>query len=136
MAARIKRPDTAFSLDKPNRRAGGSKPLKLEEHKAWIRGLPSLISGRRDVEAAHISMRDASAGKVSRGKSQKASDCWIVPLDRDLHREIHAVGEPEFAKRYGVDLVKIAAALYLHHALGDDDAALLSIQQTWRGGNQ
>lgn len=134
MASRIKKPETSFSLDKPRRQTRGRKPLKLEEHRAWIRKLPGLVDGdHRTVEAAHISVKDARFGKPSRGKSQKSDDIYLVPLSKRLHMEIHQIGEPAFEDKYGVDLVLIAVALFVHHINDDEEAALAVISRTWEG---
>lgn len=135
MALRIKRPPTAFSADKPKREVRGRKPLVIEAHRQWIRQLPSLITGEvGTVEAAHISMKDARAGKVSRGKSQKVDDFYLVPLSRKLHAEIHDIGEPAFEKKYGIDLVRIAMALYIHGTNANDAAAHAMIATTYGKG--
>lgn len=129
-AFRIRRPGSAFSNDPPSRDTRGRQPVKLEAHRAWIRSLPGLIdAATTDVDAAHISKKDAAAGKVSRGKGRKTDDFYLIPLSRGLHNEIHAIGEVAFEEKYGIDLVRIALALYAVH--GDDVKALIAIRQTF-----
>jgi hypothetical protein len=131
MSARIVRPATAFSKDKPARETRGRRQLKLDAHRKWVGSLPSLVTGRRgDVEVAHVSMADPSAGKTSRGKGKKADDIYVVPLSAELHREQHSIGERAFARKYGIDLVKIALALCVHSQ--DDEAADMIIKETVR----
>ncbi len=131
MAGQIPRSTTAFSKDKPRRATRGRKPVNLDLHRNWIKSLPSLITNRCEkVEVAHISMADPSVGKTSRGKSQKHDDVWVVPLSQHLHLEIHKIGERQFQQKYGLDLNKIAMALYQHS--GDDDIAGLIVSESKR----
>ena len=98
--------------------------IKDEEHLAWIRTLPCILTGRTEgVEAAHIRFSDMRFAKRSVGKGERPDDKWVVPLHHEKHREQHLGNERTFWKDQNTDPVMVAAALYLNS--GDDDAALL-----------
>ena len=129
MAGTIRKPPTAFRKDKPKRATRGRKSVSIQQHRRWIKTLPSLITGTcGNVDCCHISMADPSAGKTSRGKAQKTDDYYVVPLSRALHNEIHDIGERRFQEKYGLDLIRIALALYTNS--GNDDTAELIIGET------
>lgn len=117
MALKITRDPEAFLETRGQRRPRE----KLERHLIFIRRLPSLISGTRPVDAAHIRMGALWAGKRSTGKSEKPNDWWTVPLSRELHAEQHEGGEEEFWRRHGINPLTVAA--YLWAASGDLDMA-------------
>ena len=127
----IKKPNTAFSKDKPKRVTRGRKPVKLDAYRKWIKSLPSLITAKRtDVEVAHVSLADPTVGKRTRGKSQKADDFYVVPLSRVLHAEAHRIGEKAFQRQYSINLINIAMAFYIH--AGDDETAELIVSESVR----
>ena len=64
-------------------------PVKSKPYLEWLHGLPCIITGRQPVEAAHVSFANPKFGATGRGKGQKASDRWALPLHPDLHREQH-----------------------------------------------
>lgn len=131
MAGRIIQSSTAFSIGKANRMTGGRPQVKLVKHRAWVKKLPSLITGKRGtVEVAHISLVDPTVGKTGRGYGKKEDDYWVVPLSLVLHNESHDFGERAFMKKYDLDLVKIALGLF--HCSGDDEAGELIVSQTIR----
>lgn len=67
---------------------------------AWVRALPSVVSGKGPCVNAHV--RGDGAGR-------KADYCWIVPLTRDEHDGLHFVGVRAFEHGYSVDLKELAA---------------------------
>jgi hypothetical protein len=115
-AQRIVPPPTAFS------RTSRKQPREQSgDHLAFIRGLPCLVTGRTDgVEAAHIRYGDILFGKRETGKGEKPSDCWVVPLHRDRHRDQHLHGdERDWWRRLGIDPLQVALAL--HRISGDNE---------------
>jgi len=89
---------------RPRRRKFYRGPVRSKKYKAWIRTLPSAVSGRMGCEAAHVG-HDG-------GMRQKASDTTCVPLTPAEHREYHQIGRKDFEKKYGIDLDLVAEALF------------------------
>ncbi|TPM89830.1 hypothetical protein [Mesorhizobium sp. B2-1-3A] len=110
MGFAIKRPATAFSLDKSSK---ATKSFKDEAHLAFIRKLPSVISGVYGCDPAHISAGSPIHNKKRTGGAQKASDCWTVPLTRAEHDAQHDHGdELAWWKLQGIDPFELAIRLY------------------------
>jgi hypothetical protein len=80
-----------------------SAPVKSKGYLAWLHTLPCVVSGRRPVEAAHVSYADWDVGAWGRGKGQKASGRWAVPLHPDLHRDQHQNNEVRWWVSQGID---------------------------------
>ncbi len=90
-------------------------PARDAEYRAWIRTLPSVISGLYGCECAHT----GSDG----GMSQKASDYSTIPLTQEEHREYHQIGKPEFERRHGIRCAELARALYAEWRARRESAA-------------
>jgi hypothetical protein len=114
----VRREPTAFANDKSSK---ATASFKDAAHLAFIRNLPSVVSGEFGCEAAHIRTGSAQHNKKKTGGSQKSSDCWTLPLTPDEHREQHGMNEMEFWRRHGIDPFQVADALY--QATGDIAAA-------------
>lgn len=123
MAFAVRREPTAFSLDPSGRETAR---IKDERHLAWIRTLPSVISGVYGCEACHIRYGDPGYNKPRTGKGRKPDDAWTVPMTPDEHREQHSMNEHLFWLRQGIDPVAIARELY--RVSGDTEAALSIIK--------
>lgn len=119
MAFAIKRDPEAFSRDLSDK---AQKRITDEKHLAFIRSLPSVISGAHGCEACHIRYGDPVYRKKVTGKAQKPDDAWTVPMTPDEHREQHAGNEHEFWARHGIDPLRIARSLYA--ITGDTEAAI------------
>lgn len=78
-------------------------PVRDPKYLAWIRTLPSIVSGRTPCDACHTG--------TDGGMSMKASDYSCVPMTRAEHEEYHRIGREAFARRYGLDFAGIAARL-------------------------
>ncbi len=89
-----------------------TKPAKDSDYLAWLHKLPCCISGRTPVQAAHLSTTNVNWGHFGRGKSQKASDRFALPLHAHLHANQHAGNELDFWKRHGVN--PYLSAVILH----------------------
>lgn len=88
----------------PRRRARRG-PARSWKYRAWIRTLPSVVSGEMGCDAAHTG--------DDGGMSMKASDYSCVPLTRDEHEELdHGMaGHRGFEAKYRVDLAAIVRQL-------------------------
>lgn len=73
-----------------------AKPVKRGTYLQWIRSLPCVVTGTRPVEAAHLSTARPELGHFGRGKQQKASDSWVLPLSPEEHRRQHDMGEKKY----------------------------------------
>lgn len=118
MATRIALADTAFRLSRR-----GKRPRVIAgDHLAFIRQLPSVISGARvHIEAAHIRLGSLPHGKPAPGMGEKPSDQWAVPLTAEEHRlgvaAQHHRGEHLWWAEHNIDPLVIAALLWA--ATGD-----------------
>lgn len=114
----IRRPETAFSLDKSSKQ---TKRIEDDAHLAFIRKLPSVVSGEYGCEACHIRAGSAVHRKKHTGMAQKPDDFWTLPLTPAEHREQHSENELEFWRKYGIDPFDLAQKLY--EVSGDIEAA-------------
>lgn len=105
--------------------AGALKRPRIHDsaYLGFVRSLPSLITGGRPVEAAHIRYPALELGKRPTGKGEKPDDRWAVPLAPELHRQQHAMNERTWWKQHGIDPVVTALALYGAFRDGDRQAA-------------
>jgi Protein of unknown function (DUF968) len=78
-------------------------PARNWKYRAWIRTLPSAVSGQEGCEAAHT----GSDG----GMRQKASDYSCIPLTPEEHREYHQIGKADFEAKYGIDCATLVKRL-------------------------
>ncbi len=110
MAGRFAYHPEAFSKDKSGK---ATKSFKDEAHLAFIRKLPSPISGAYGCDPAHISAGSPIHNKKRTGGGQKASDCWTVPLTRAEHDAQHDHGdELAWWRTHGIDPFELAIKLY------------------------
>jgi hypothetical protein len=72
-------------------------------YRAWIRSLPSAVSGYRGSEAAHTG--------TDGGMSMKASDFSCIPLTPEEHREYHRIGKRAFERKHEIDCQRIVERL-------------------------
>lgn len=125
MALRIKRPDTAFSLDTSRKSQGGR--LVDGKHLAFVRSLVCLATGsEKSIEAAHVRYADPAYSKPGTPLARKPDDRWTVPLCAEAHRtgndSQHSMKERDFWQRLGIDPLAVAEALW--QRTGDRDAGL------------
>ena len=106
---RVQRPATAFSKRGPKIRGRE----RNEAHLAYIRKLPSVVSGKRfNIEACHIRYSDAGTHKLNPGVGRKPHDRYTVPLCADEHRTQHGMNERAFWEMHKINPVSIAAQLW------------------------
>lgn len=121
MASRLVLPATAFATS--TRRTKRDR-IENTSHERFIRELACVVCGdATTVQCAHISYADPRFGKYGRGKSQREESCWTIPLCEQHHRQQHSMAERDFWKSYGIDPVRVAAALYIRTQ--DHEAAIL-----------
>lgn len=101
-----------------------AKPVKDKSYLEFLHELPCVITGQPEVQAAHLSAEAKEWGHMGRGKGQKASDRWSLPLAFHLHNEQHhgKGGEMAFWDRYGINPHALACALYAKWCELDGDA--------------
>jgi hypothetical protein len=109
MAHAWRRPDTAFSLDKSSK---ATRRVEDSAHLAFIRKLPSAVSGLYGCEACHIRTGSAVHKKKHTGGQQKPDDAWCLPLAPDEHKAQHSGNELEFWRSHGIDPFELAIKLY------------------------
>ena len=83
--------------------------IRCPSHLAWVRGHVCAVWDKfcwGNIEAAHV--RSGTDG----GAARKPSDCWVIPLCGHHHSRQHAIGEPEFEKRYAIDMQRLAMQLW------------------------
>lgn len=84
-----------------------------EKHLAFLRTLPCVIcDDPTSTEAAHIRFADIRIGKDNPGVGQKPDDKYALPQCGKHHREQHSGNERAFWKRYGIDAILTALAIY------------------------
>lgn len=115
----IVRHPEAFSLDPSSKK---TRRIEDPAHLAFIRKLPSVISGQYGCEACHIRTGSALHNKKKTGKSQKSSDCWTLPMTPAEHKAQHSENEMAFYRRHGINPFDLAARLY--EVSGDIEAGI------------
>jgi hypothetical protein len=98
------------STDKP--RITKQSPVKESKYLAFIRTLPCVVTGTTPVEAAHVSYPAAEWGALGRGKGQKVSDRFAVPLSPSEHRKQHSMNEKDYWASVGTNPHRIACVIY------------------------
>jgi hypothetical protein len=100
---------TAFSLDPSGK---GQQRMTDETHLAFIRKLPSLVSGGQGCEACHVRYGDPRHKKAKTAKGRKPDDAWTVPMLPEEHRLQHSGNEKAFWDHIGIDPLEVARQLY------------------------
>lgn len=78
-----------------SRRRARRGPVRDYKYRAWIRSLPSAVSGALGCEAAHTG--------DDGGTSQKSSDYSCIPLTSLEHADYHLIGHMAFETLHGLD---------------------------------
>jgi hypothetical protein len=95
MNFRIKQPDTAFQ---DNVHSKNAKPVRARSYMDWIKTLPCMVTHVYGVDPAHVNTANPKYGHTGRGKADKSSDRWCLPLCRLQHRDQEKRGEETFWK--------------------------------------
>ena len=88
---------------RPRRTWSPRKPARNWKYRAWIRSLPSAVSGELGCEACHT----GSDG----GTAMKASDYSCVPLTHDEHMRLHGLGRAQFEALHDIDISALVKRL-------------------------
>lgn len=99
-----------------------AKPVKDKSYLEFLHELPCVITGQTQVQAAHLSSEAKEWGHKGRGKGQRASDRWCLPLSPVAHTEQHSGAEMAFWDRHGINPHALACALYAKWCELDGDA--------------
>jgi hypothetical protein len=105
------------------------KAVKREPYLQWVRQLPCIVTGQHGVEACHLSTANLTYGHFGRGKSQKASDRWALPLTPAEHRRQHAMNELIYWRSVRVNSHLAALVLwgmYSDNATPDEAASIIA----------
>lgn len=115
----IRRHPEAFSLDRSDKT---TKRIEDAGHLAFIRTLPSVVSGQYGVEACHLRFGDPRHRKPKTAMGRKPDDWFVLPLTPEEHRDQHSTNERLWWTRQGIeDPCGIALALYA--VTGDQEEA-------------
>ena len=95
------------------------------KHLAFVRAQPCCVCGStRNVEAAHLKMRNLEIGKEYPGMSEKADDRFVTPLCHYHHQSgvlaQHKIGEKAFwFEIHGRNPFEIAERLWIESGGAD-----------------
>lgn len=113
MAFRIVKPDT--------QQFPARKPKKNADYLAFLHNLPCVVSGAREVQAAHLSYANPRYGHYGRSKGSKAPDRWALPLSEAEHRRQHSMNEESYWRSVGINPHVLALVIHgLWSDMGDD----------------
>jgi hypothetical protein len=91
---------------KPRRRAArkwnARKPARSPKYRAWIRSLPSAVSGAMGCQHCHTGPH---------GIGIKASDYTGIPLTPTEHVQLHALGQAQFEALHGFSIEALVSFL-------------------------
>ncbi len=78
--------------------AGLVPEWRSERYLAWVRKLPSVLSGKTPCDAHHL------VGHGLKGKGGKVSDMLVFPLTHEEHQEsktaLHVLGSSDWERRF------------------------------------
>lgn len=97
------------------------KPQKNGNYLAFLHSLPCVVSGAREVQAAHLSYAAPRYGHYGRGKGSKAPDRWALPLSAVEHAKQHSGNEEDYWRSVGINPHVLALTIFgLFSDMGDD----------------
>lgn len=74
------------------------KPWRSKKYIKWLKTQPCVISGLPADDPHHI------IGHGFSGMGTKAPDWAMIPLNREIHTELHTIGFKEWENRNGSQL--------------------------------
>ena len=110
------------------------KAVKRPAYLEWLRELPCIVTGMIGVEAAHVSTASPIHGHYGRGKGQKASDRWCLPLCPVEHRKQHGMNETAYWASVGINPHLACLILWGVYSDGGDPMDAAAIMQKIRFG--
>lgn len=97
------------------------RPAKSKDYLAFLHTLPCTVTGRHEVQAAHVSFASLPYGAYGRGKSHKVNDRWALPLCEEEHRRQHNMNERDYWDSVGINPHLLCLILWgLYSDMGDD----------------
>jgi len=78
----------------------------------WIKTLPCMITHVYGVDPAHVNTPNLKYGHTGRGKADKSSDRWCLPLHRLQHRDQEKRGEETFWKVNNINQYEACLSLW------------------------
>ena len=97
------------------------KSTKDKGYLSFVHRLPCVVTGRYEVQAAHVSFAAPHYGHYGRGKGTKAPDRWCLPLCQEEHTRQHSMSEREYWSSVGIDPHLLALVIHgLFTEMGED----------------
>jgi hypothetical protein len=88
------------------------RPAKRSNYLAWVHTLPCAVTGRNDVQAAHLSYASPWHGHYGRARGTKAPDRFALPLCEAEHARQHQMNERDFWDSVGINPHELANTLF------------------------
>lgn len=108
-------------------------PVKSKGFLSWLHSLPCIVSHVSPVEAAHLSTPNEHYGHLGRAKGRKASDCWALPLSKELHDKQHKGNEMRFWRSHKINPHHAAVVLHNIYSTQGEDGLPHAQQMILRG---
>lgn len=102
----------AFEIRKQAFQPIPKRPAKRGKYLSWLHGLPCVVTGRRGVQAAHVSFASPWHGHFGRAKGTKAPDRFALPLCPEEHTRQHGMNERAYWAAVGIDPHELANTLF------------------------
>jgi hypothetical protein len=106
--------------------AAKAKPRRNGSYLKWLHTLPCVVTGRYDVEAAHISYPSPAHGHWGRGKGTKAPDLFALPMSAQEHALQHSGklgSESDYWEAKGICPHQLCIVLWAIYSAYDEDEA-------------
>ena len=104
-----------------------AKARKNGDYLAFLHKLPSCISGKYGVQAAHISYANPWFGSWGRGKGTKVHDLFALPItpeEHDLQHSCKLGSEERFWGVHGISPHELCVTLFGIYSNFDEDEAV------------
>jgi hypothetical protein len=88
------------------------RPQKRSDYLAWVHTLPCCVTGRNDIQAAHLSFASPWHGHYGRAKGTKAPDRFALPLCQAEHARQHSMNERAYWDSVGINPHELANTLF------------------------
>lgn len=89
-----------------------TRPKKRGDYLAFLHQLPCVVTGRYEVQAAHVSYASPMHGHYGRAKGTKAPDRFALPLCKDEHDKQHGMNEQAYWRSVGINPHELANTLW------------------------
>jgi len=96
----------------PREEAPKQRPAKRADYLSWVHTLPCVVTGRNDIEAAHLSYAQPWYGHYGRAKGTKAPDRFALPLSKAEHARQHSMSERDYWDAVGINPHELANTLF------------------------